>query len=169
MPVKEAQPAPAEVPFDVRQKAEQPIPGSVPDVNARLDKAERTLASWSLAEIEKLPPDEALKILELRERLDRAKKLSAEREVEASAKIQMLKEVEREIEQRELHQAGCERTGHIRENGTTAISGQTGSNGAVYITVCQKCHKIFSGIGDQPGQLPSHIANRVDWEATGKG
>lgn len=175
MPVKEAKPA--EVPLDIRALAEKPLTGPVPagftrpsspaEIDALTEKVERSLASYSLAELELMPPDKALQILDLREKLERAKRLSSEREIEANGKIAMLQEIERNDADRRAGQAVCERIGHVGERGESAISGQS-AGGGEFRLICQKCNKVYIGIGAEPGQLPTHIANRVNWDMVGR-
>lgn len=170
--------SPADVPLNIRELAENPIPGAVAppgavslmstsEVGARIEAAKKALSHFSLLDISG-DPNKALAVLNLQEKLAVLDKMAAEREVEAQSKLRMLQEVERWIADRHAEQNACERVGHIRENGSSAISGQTAGNGQ-YCLVCIKCQKLFIGIGEGEGELPSYIANRVDWANVGKG
>ena len=100
---------------------------------------------------------------------DRAdEKLAARRKTEVNEaqiiamSIMNLKQIQIEAEQQYRAQQGCEMRGHSRENGHgSALVGQR-DNFHNLILVCQRCQKIFQGIGGAVGQLPLHLANSLD-------
>ena len=123
------------------------------------------LSTDEIAEIAQTDPARAQQILDIQDRL--AARRTKEKDVETSAKaaFQMLKAHEKAMADEAANQASCERNYHRRPNGETAIGGQR--IGAQFYLTCVRCSKGYWGIGNGPGQLPTHIANQIDFGLLG--
>ena len=139
---------------------------------ATLDSATEALAPTqiTLENLEALAssnPAEALRFLELQEKLESHAKKQEERRQNANFQINMLKSIEDSMRQKANAQAGCERRGHVRQDNSLALGAQKDSKGIIH-AVCTQCQKVWDqGIGDGPGQIPPHIVNRMNSELIG--
>ncbi len=143
------------------EKAEQ---GSL---EGRLDKATSDLTLLDIEAIARVDPERAEKILSLQERLEKARAKQTDKESRAALQMRMLAEVENTILTMEANQKVCAMTGHSMPNGESAVMGQTDSTGTYRLT-CVRCFQNYAGVGNGPGQIPQHLASRVNWENTGK-
>jgi hypothetical protein len=126
----------------------------------------------SIEEIERLSytdPAKAQQMLDVRARLREEKKRTADVESQVKFSQLVLSKTAEEEERWRLYRIACERAGHKREDGKTAVGGQRGVGGDFKTGTfcCQRCQKSYVGVGDGPGQLPSFIANSMDWELVG--
>lgn len=119
----------------------------------------------TVAELEALSyqdPEKAQTYLNLYEKLAARRKTEVNEAQIIAMSIMNLKQIQIEAEQQYRAQQGCEMRGHSRENGHgSALVGQR-DNFHNLILVCQRCQKIFQGIGGAVGQLPLHLANSLD-------
>ena len=121
-------------------------------------------------EIKKLAtsdPQKAQIILDIQDRLAARTKQDKKVQQDADFAIMQLKDVQRRLGEEKAAQDGCESRGHTRDNGEIAVSGQRNGDGQ-YFLVCARCSKNFKGFGNKPGQLPLHIANRLNTEMLGR-
>ena len=81
----------------------------------------------------------------LRKEAAQARKEQTQEERNATSREQMLAIEMQAIAMKEANQAACEKTGHVKENGRTAINGQIHNDG-YYHPFCIRCFKTFKKV-----------------------
>jgi len=110
--------------------------------------------------------DQALKLLQLKERIKILRLEEDERASKAKLTAQMVREVFKQQQEDKAMKDACERSGHRRENGTQALGAQHDSYGKL-ISICVRCHRVYHGVGNGPDELPSHFLSALQNETIG--
>ena len=113
-------------------------------------------------------PAKASALLDLREKL----KVSADKETEKKREKVFQKRmlVETNKTEREMieNQNNCEKAGHVRTDGSCALSGQyINGDRSKLMAVCVLCFRTYIGVGSTPGELPPYLAGRINSEILG--
>lgn len=168
--------APAEVPDEIKTLSEKPLsavvhPGanfaSMSSIEKRILILEKALSSYDLNQIDKMDIDTATKLESLFRDLENLKKQQATAEIDARAKLQHLENVEKQIAQQLAVERDCGARGHRRQDGMGAIGGVI-VDGHGFVGTCMRCGKAFKGIGNGPGEVPSHVWESVDHNTIGR-
>ena len=136
----------------------QQIPTTVNDVFMSQDE---------IIKIGQSDPARASAILDLQDRLAARRRKDDEVRKQAALQLQVLQSIEKQMADEHAYQQDCENRGHAMPDGTIAISGQRTGDGQ-YFLICCRCSKNFKGIGSGKGQLPVHLANRLNTERLGR-
>lgn len=156
---------------EIIQASENPVPTIAPvpkgfsnrsPIELRVRLLERALEGYDLDNVGSITAADAEKVEGLIRQYEAAKKLLSEKEADAEFKIRNLKEIESKLELEAYSQAACERMMHQHNQADPpSIGGQLDSNHE-FVGTCMICGKNFKGVGNLPGQVPSHIWARMD-------